>query len=273
MDGISNASVPQFSLSILKTKDGGTIKDIKPDKDGVFRGIPVMVFNKSSRNNVVYDTASIIQAMNNPTMKFRMSLEEGNLRGEYGHPDLNDDTSEKAKRRLLKIDEKMVSHAFVGLRTDQTKSGDMVLYADLTPAGPYGKAFLKDMENSNINKSFSLRALCAKPEFINGVTYKKVLIFVTFDYVNMPGYEKASTRFAVGSTENMDYYVSAAELANMDGICELVGVESIKDQQFLDMFQTDELSIEHHMSGYLNREKGTIVTPNGEVSVFKSLFR
>ncbi len=272
MPDVSNGTVPQFSLSILKTKEGGTIKEIKPDKDGIYRGIPVMVFNKSSRNNVVYDTASIISAMNNPSMKFRMSLEEGNLRGEYGHPDIKD-TTEEAKRRLLKIDEKLVSHAFVSMRTDQLKGGDTVLYADLTPAGPYGKAFKEDMENSNINKSFSLRALCAKPEFINGITYKKVLVFVTFDYVNMPGYEKASTRFAVGATENMDYFISAQELTQMDGVCDLIGVESVKDQRFLDMFQTDELQIEHHMSGFLDRQRGVIVTPNGDVSIFNSLFK
>ena len=71
----------------------------------------------------------------------------------------------------------------------------------------------------------------------------------------------------------MDYFVSAQELASMDGVCELVGVESVKDQKFLDMFKTDELKIEHHMSGYLDRERGVLVTPNGDVSLFKSLFQ
>lgn len=271
MDNLNTGSIPQFSLSILKTKEGGTIHDMKPDKDGVFRGIPVMVFNKSSRNNVVYDTASIIQAMNNPGMKFRMSLEEGNLRGEYGHPDIKG-TSEDDKRRLLKIDEKSVSHAFVSLKSESLKDGDLVIKADVTPFGPYGKTFNEDMLNPVTNKSFSLRALCAKPEFVNGVTYKRVLVFVTFDYVNMPGYEKASTRFA-GATESMDYYVSAKDLAAMDGVCELVGVESVTSQKFLDLFQTDTLKIEHHTTGYIDREKGTLLTPEGEVSLFRSVFK
>ena len=267
-----NQSLPQFSLSILKTKEGGTIKEIKPDKDGVYKNIPVYVFNQTSRNNVMYDTPSIISAMNNPQMKFRMSLEEGNLRGEYGHPDLKD-TSEESKRRLLRIDEKQVSHAFVALKAETTKGGDMVLYADVTPAGPFGRAFKDDMDNPVINKSFSLRALCAKPEFINGVTHKKVLVFVTFDYVNMPGYEKASTRCMAGATENMDYYISSQELAHLDGVCDLIGVESIKDQRYLDMFKTDELRIEHHMQGYLDREREMLITPEGEVSLFKTLFQ
>lgn len=272
MNDMIHNTVPQLSISILKTKEGGTLKAITPDKDGVYHNIPVMVFNKSSRNNVMYDTESILAAMNNKQMKFHMSLEEGNLRGEYGHPEI-EEANEKGKRRLLKIDEKLVSHAFTAMHTDQLKDGDVVLYADVTPCGPYGEAFKRDMDNPVINKSFSLRALCSKPDFINGVTYKKVLVFVTFDYVNMPGYEKASTRFAAGATENMDYFISPDELSKVDGVCDLVGVESINDQKFLDLFETNSLSIEHHMKGFLDRERGVLVTPNGEVSLFKSLFK
>lgn len=266
----NNSVIPQFTLSILKTKEGGTLREITPDAKGVYHGIPVMIFNKSSRNNVVYDTNSILDAMNNKSMKFRMSIDEGNLRGEYGHPDI-DGTDEKSRRRLLKIDEKSVSHAFTNLVPQQMKDGDMALIADATPAGPYHEAFKFDMDNPVINKSFSLRALCAKPEFINGVIYKKVLIFVTFDYVNMPGYEKASTRFAVGATEEMEYFVSAEDLVSTDGICDLIGVETITSQKFLDLMHTDQLQIEHHSKGFLNRAKGTIITPEGEVSLFRTV--
>jgi len=267
----NNSVLPQFSLSILKTKEGGTLRELTPDSKGVYHGLPVMIFNRSSRNNVMYDTNSILESMNNPTMKFKMSIDEGNLRGEYGHPDIQG-TDELSRRRLLKIDEKCVSHAFVSLDPKSLKDGDLALVASIVPAGPYYEAFKRDMDNPVINKSFSLRALCAKPEFVNGVIYKKVLIFVTFDFVNMPGYEKASTRFAIAATEEMEYLLSADQLVKTDGFCDLVGVETITSQKFLDLLKTDQLQVEHHFRGFIDREKGCVVTPEGEVSLFRSVF-
>lgn len=263
--------LPQFSLSIMKTKEGGTLKELKPDAKGVFHGVPVFVFNQASRNNVFYEPESVVSTMTNGAMKFKKSIDEGTLRGEYGHPDIEGATDED-KRRLLKIDEKFVSHAFISMVPDRTPDGDILLRADFTPFGPYGDTFLSDMLNPNVNKCFSLRALCAKPEIIGGVTHKKVLIMVTFDYVGMPGFEKASTRFAVGSTESMDYYITPTALAKMGEVCDLVGVESLTTQSLLDILHTDQLTIEHTVKGFVNRDKGVIITPTGELPLFKTLF-
>ena len=105
----------KFSCSTLPVINGYTLKASTPDSEGCYEVI-VGALNIPTRNNVIYDPDSVVDAMRDPKGRFRICLEDGNLAGEYGHPrvDTKDDLN-----RLLYIDEKQISHYFRSIWIDE----------------------------------------------------------------------------------------------------------------------------------------------------------
>ena len=85
----------------------GNQKSLKPDKNGVYHDIPLMVLGKVSRNLKDYEVTSMVDALTNPYSPFVRRLKAGQLTGEWGHPMIWED---KDLPRVMLIDSKNESH-------------------------------------------------------------------------------------------------------------------------------------------------------------------
>ena len=72
-----------FSISTDLEFRGRQLKAIKPDKDGVYKGIPLTVIGLNSRNGVNYDRDSVISCLTDPKSRFVMNVKSGDLEGEW----------------------------------------------------------------------------------------------------------------------------------------------------------------------------------------------
>lgn len=197
----------KFNCGTLAEINGHQVKALKPDANGCYEvvlgciGIP-------TRRNVIYDPDSLVRAMNDPESVFNICLRDGQLCGEYGHPDI--DGSKESLRRLLVIREETVSHAFRRIWIDdeeiQTPHGTAhPIKAIIKPTGPYGKVLEEQLRDPVINNAFSIRSLCTPmPARGDIAEIRKVNVLVTFDAVNAPGYEIASKRYCRGTESLMD---------------------------------------------------------------------
>ena len=189
----------KFSCGILPTVKGHTLKALTPDENGAYT-ICVGAIGVPTRNDVVYDTDSLIAAMNDPTSRFNICLRDGCLAGEYGHPDIK---SREDLPRLMQIKESMISHYFHRIWIDDTSpihNDGMTGYrimAKVKPYGPYGAALERSLQDPCHNTSFSIRSVILPmqgpdPKY----EYRKVQLVVTFDAVHAPGFEFSNKRYA-----------------------------------------------------------------------------
>ena len=221
----------KFACSILKNIDGHEIKALKPDADGCY---PVVLgaLGGPTRNLVMYDPESVLQAMG-PDTKFNISLQNGYLFGELGHPDIygKGPNGMDDIRRLLTIREDKVSHLFTEIHIDEKPimvdgSLGYPIRAKVKPMGPYGEVLRKSLEDPMCNTAFSIRTLCRPMAGDDKrYTYRKVETLVTFDAVCAPGYALAAKRYVPGVESFSEIDVSREELLDAVHTAE-AGMES-----------------------------------------------
>ena len=246
----------------------GNQKSLKPDKNGVYHDIPLMVLGKVSRNFKDYEVTSMVDAMTNPYSPFVRRLKAGQLTGEWGHPMIWED---KDLPRVMLIDSKNESHTIHRVWTGQpTEQGHVVVYGDLQCSGPYG-SYLKDrLEDPLKNAAFSLRSLVAKIGQEGNVIKQRVNALVTIDAVDCPGYAEASKDYVKG-LEGLSYEFDPKD--HLSEIAHALGCESIHDQQLLDILQVDKVSIAKTVVGILDAKNGAVVDDQGRPhQVFHTLF-
>jgi len=261
-------------VQTLITKDGGVLKSIKQDKEGFYRNVPLMVIGKPSRNGILYDPTSTMHALSNDSSRFVINLREGNLEGEWGHPMVDTSTPSRAVLdRLCRIDRTLASHYIAAIRTMQTESGFTIVKGDVKPYGPYAQYLKDSMEDPNRNTAFSLRALTQDVETRGGITIRKVCLLVTFDAVDGPGFEEASKRYMAATESLTQTYVfdegphvsvTGAELCASGVKASLFSMETITDQQVLDLLKTDMVRVMHEPVGMFDSRSRMIVRSNGE---------
>ena len=271
-----------FSIQTLETDVGGSLKGLKPNKDGVYCGVPVAVIGLESRNKSMYDPASFVNAMTSTQGRFYKALREGHLEGEWGHP-LQQSNKNEFINRVMQIDRKNVSHHFTHVWTQDSRDGShIVVYADIKPSGPMGQYLTESFQDPTRNTAFSLRSLTADGSRLpNGATSKRVISLVTFDAVDCPGYEQASKRFMV-SNENFGFQLvekeeasfSIEEIIQFPDFVKVVGMESIECQELLDIFERDTIQVKRSitLNGIYDASTNAIVTKQGPKSVFHNLF-
>ena len=188
----------RFSCGELESVNGYKLKSLEPDENGFYE-IVVGCIGVPTRNKVIYDPESVINAMADPQGRFNICLREGYLAGEWGHPvvETKDDLS-----RLLRIDEHYISHYFGKIWIDENPvsiNGEPAyrIKAKVKPYGPYGKYLEESLKDPFHNTSFSIRSRCLpmtgpRP----GYEYRQIQIIVTFDAVNAPGFEVTNKRYA-----------------------------------------------------------------------------
>ena len=269
-----------FSISTELEFRGRELKALKPNKDGVYTGIPLSLIGTASRNNMVYERESFMECLTDPRSRFVMNLKSGDLEGEWGHPLLDVDPK-KMVQRLLYLDRTKVSHHFTRIYAKEDKqTGYTILYGDVKPSGPFKQSLIDNFEDPTRNCSFSLRAATAISKREGGLTYKRMLALFTFDAVDGPGYVEASKRFRDldASTESLNVNDAGIDVScNRQEFLEATkaftdsGMESkVVDQRVLDAFGCDEVIVRDKI---LRKVKGGFADSNGaRVSVFDQAF-
>lgn len=219
-----------FSCETMKNLNGFQLKATEPDSTGCYPCV-VGCLGVPTRNDVIYDTQSVIDAMKDTSSRFNICLRDGNLAGEYGHPYLEGESNQdKAINRLLHIEEKCVSHYFKKIWVDTEPISikgmeALAIRALIKPHGPYRDSLIASFRDPDINTSFSIRSLCARS---NGpdkrYEYRSVQILVTFDHAHAPGFDITSKRYnSIPGAESFTVGVSRDALSraiNMHTGCE-----------------------------------------------------
>lgn len=274
-----------FSISTEMEMEGRVLKAIKPDKNGIYRGIPLTVIGTHSRNNVNYEKESVLKCLTDTNSRFAANVKSGDMEGEWGHPLLN---GKECLDRLLYIDRTKVSHCFTKVYGKES-NGLIIIYGDVKPFGPYKQSLIDSFEDPTRNTSFSLRSAAVKTgQDPAGIVQKKMLALVTFDAVDGPGFLQASKRFqdpavANAATEgmsiqtrpqllNVDFTVNRKQFMDVVEYRKASGMESvILDQCVLDAFGCDKLTIKEKVMIPVGHKQ--FVDSNGtNVSLFDTCF-
>lgn len=272
-----------FSISTEVEMNGRKLQSLKPNKDGIYTGIPLTVLGLTSRNNVCYDRNSVLSCLTDENSRFVLNLKSGDLEGEWGHPLLPVTSKEEMVARLLYLDRKCVSHHFTRVYgKEDPQTGYMIIYGDIKPSGPYKQELIDNFADPTRNVSFSLRSATAIDKKENGVTYKRMLMMFTFDAVDGPGYAEACKRFRDPALESLCNesqteltIETEADKQQYLAACAAVGVtgqeSKIVDQRVLDAFGCDEVRIKEKV--LCKTSKGQFVDSAGHaVSLFDTAF-
>ena len=237
----NNTSDIHFVVETLEVKNGKRLKAIRPNSDGYFEKFPIAVLGIPSRNRTFYDVSTVVTPLTDPNSRINMTLTEGNLFGEWGHPYL--DPVKPDLSRLMTILEKEQSHHFRKICTgEKLDNGGTILYADVKPCGPYGKYLEDQMMDPHINNSFSLRSICSQTiDRANNLIMRKVKHLITFDAVGAGGYAESSKRY-VGSTENLSAPLTIDDFYEKNSGT-VVACESITDKDILNIFGAKEMVV------------------------------
>ena len=271
-----------FSISTELEMDGRQLKAVKPNKDGVYTGIPLTVIGCNSRNHVNYEKESVLKCLTDAQSRFCANVKTGDMEGEWGHPLL---TKENCLERLLHIERKNVSHFFTRVYGKE-ENGLIIIYGDVKPFGPYKQCLIDSFEDPTRNTSFSLRS-AAKPigTSADGIVQKKMIALVTFDAVDGPGFLMASKRYrdpdvATESltpvvTDNVirvDFSVNRKQFLDSMEYRKAAGFESIiDDQRVLDAFGCDKITIKEKVVASIGHKR--FVDESGkQISLFDTCF-
>lgn len=237
-----------FAIETSIVKDGRKLEALTPDKDGYYRGIPLMVLgNVVTRNKTCYDEKSFYDIINNPSSSFNMRLTSGDLFGEYGHPFVPNLDSKEGIIRILTLEptRKAAHYKRIYGKKDEGL-GLNIAYGDIKPAGPYGKYAEEMLVDPTMNFSTSLRAITSnKIDPVTKINYRKFITLITFD-VGVPagGYEIASKRYKDVSVENLSEIINLEFLLSLKSNTSIACETSlISDSELNEILQCSKIKI------------------------------
>lgn len=181
---------------------------LKPDSNGYYEMVvgALDAFNRSG----AYYPLSAAKHLFESSSSFMRRVNEGNCKGEAGHPKPGPGMSTRDFiQRVLTIEETKVCCHFKSFRLemdgfkDNTGSPIVAIIAKVKPAGPMGPALKEAFENPDENVCFSLRSLTNDFVQPNGVLQKNIKTIVTFDWVTEGGIWNAQ-KYKSPSLESFD---------------------------------------------------------------------
>lgn len=236
----------QFRVETLFTGKGGRVGRIKPDENGVYKGLPMMVLGEITQNRTYYDPASIMDQITNQDTAFNKTFRSNKLYGEYGHPTFYGMKDDDKLQRLCTVDENNASHVFTGLYTDTPSAdGTVVLRADLKPAGPRGAIFKESLDDPIVNTAFSLRAYVNTDFRPDGTKFRTVRKLTTWDTVGASGYATTDKAHAIGlesfSGDNyLEYEIDVMNNGHL--MISQIALESFTDTDLNEIFGVSTVS-------------------------------
>ena len=259
---MNNYSFDIGSITLEKANQ----RAMKPNKDGIYEGLVMMVLGAPSRNGKLYEIESMVQAISSPDSCFYKKLIAGQAAAEICHPYIKDESD---LGRIATIDMTKVSHIVMRMYTGKpTEKGHIVVYGDVKPYGPYKDVLIESLESPILNTAFSLRSLVEKigttPE---GYINQRVMALICIDGCECPGYAAAS-KIHSASDEGLSIPLQPGK--NQPLMKQLVSQEVISDHQLEDMLGLDKIKIMHHSYDITNKN---LMSDGKPVDIFHTLFK
>lgn len=234
VQALQDVSKYQIRVETMVVDRGHQLKRLRPDENGYFNNIPVAGLGYATRNNTYYDIPTLHKELQSPTSLFHQRLIHGQLYGELGHPKIAGLKKEEAVARLLDIDEKNWAIHIKAVRTSEKPldNGGYLLLADIAPHGAGAAQVRENFESPFMNTAFSLRSI-TNQEIRNGLSYRYMNKFITFDFVGAGGYLEASKMYTP-AMESFD--VTLVEGAVVFSEC---AMENFSNDEISEFFGTD----------------------------------
>jgi hypothetical protein len=268
-----------FVVETTIEEDSRKLEQLRPDKDGWYRGIPVMAFGVVTRNNTCYDTDHVIKCINNKNTLFNIRLDEGNLFGEWNHKFVYP----QSKRDLAKafyLDRMRESNSYRKFYTKHVEDlGVDMIFCDTKPSGEHGKFFEELLHDPTRNLAFSLRGFAdEKLDKKTNVMHKYLKVLITFDSgVPSGGFKYASKRYVdknIISEESMsDIKVPVDKLIEIkNDRFEGLSMESaiITDSEINDILKSKKVVLKNNITSYIVGDKIYNEEENKKMSVFST---
>lgn len=242
-DGIMREDVSSISFCIESVAPGNGRTRFEQDEGGFYKGVPISAIGVSTRNNSYYDVNSLVEHLNNPSTPVNMMLRDRSLHGECGHPKIIGLSHEEAIARIRDIDENNTSHLFKSIYIGKPlESGGKLVLADIKPIRDKGRYVKESFDDPEQNTAFSIRTLTCNTVKGN-ISYRKMLQFITADFVNTPGYAQATKRYAHIGTEDfgsstVDDFICIEPARQADGyyVVDGISTESFTDGELNEFF-------------------------------------
>lgn len=177
-------------------------KVLEKDANGYYK-VLLGAFNCYNNVGEFYVAEGIKEIMTDPNSLIYKRLAAGYLVGEMGHPQFQPGmTKADYVERMFKLEQSNTSHHIRAIEFVPGPNGIVKTIGWVKPAGPHGELLRQYLDNPDQNTAFSIRAITA--DYVDkGKTMKKIMQFVTWDWVAMPGIEIANT-WSTLSTESID---------------------------------------------------------------------
>ena len=236
----------QFRVETMFVGNGNRVGRIKPDENGIYKGLPMMVLGQVTQQQTYYDPQSLVDQITNEKSRFNMIYKQQKAYGEYGHPTFYGMSDNDKLQRLVTIDENNVSHVFTGLYTDPaSQDGTVVLRGDVKPTGPKGSVFRESLDDPVVNTAFSLRAYVNTDMRPNGLKYRTVRQLCTWDTVGPSGYATTDKANSLGLESFAGDQFNEYEIHVMaDGnlMIDQIALESYSDTDLNEIFGSSKVS-------------------------------
>lgn len=262
-DGRMKEDVSSISFCIESIAPGNGRVRFEKDDGGFYVGVPISALGVSTRNNSYYDVDSFVRHLNDPNTQFNMLLKSRQLYGEYGHPDILGMEDNLAIARIRTVLEKETSHLFKKIYTGpKLESGGRIVYADLKPCRKHGDDVRESLDDPEQNTAFSIRSLTHNSQK-GSISYRKMIQFITADFVNAPGFAEASKGYAHIGTESFKGgsatdLVKVEKLISNDGLSIIDGIstESFTDGELNEIFGSKNVTVSKRSITFANTSKG-----------------
>lgn len=252
VQALQDVSKYQIRVETMLVNQGHTLKQLRPDENGYFNNVPVAGLGYTTRNNTYYDVPTLHAELTSPTSLFNQRLIHGQLYGERGHPKIAGMKHEEAIARLMDIDENNWAIHIKAVRTGDKplENGGYLLLADIAPHGPGADTVRENFESPFMNTAFSLRSI-TNQEIKNGVSYRYMKKFVTFDFVGAGGYLEASKMYTP-STESFD-----VDLVGGVAVFNECAMENFSDTELAEFFGTNAVQKLTQTTTFVTKNDGS----------------
>ena len=236
----------QFRVETMFVGNNNRVGRIRPDENGIYKGLPMMVLGQVTQQQTYYDPQSIVDQITNPKSRFNMIYKQQKAYGEYGHPTFYGMSDNDKLQRLVTVEESKVSHVFTGLYTDPaTADGTVVLRGDVKPTGPMGNVFKESLDDPVVNTAFSLRAYVNTDMRPDGLKLRTVRQLTTWDTVGPSGYATTDKAHSIGlesfSGDNF-HDVEIHVMSDGNLLIDQIALESFSDTDLNEIFGTKKVS-------------------------------
>lgn len=184
----------QIVLSATGCKPSNS-SEIEKDNDGYYK-VRLGAFNVFNSMGEFYTSEGVQDLLTNKNSFFYKRLKKGYLLGEMDHPSMKPGMNmSNFMNRIATIDgENVAFHVRDVILTETNErvnvagnNGNVLLVEGwIKPSGPKGKYLQEALDNPDRNVAFSVRSL-SKDVKIQGVTFKKTVAIVNWDWVFEPG--------------------------------------------------------------------------------------